>query len=431
MGGRRILAVAVLVAACILGLSSWTSVQAMRFVGGERVVIGPDEVVSDDLYVAAREVIIHGTVQGDVYAAAQQVTVGGNGRVVGDLVVAAQIVDVQGAVEDDIRATGYVVRVAAPQVGDDVVAAAFSVEVGQESTVKGSLVAGAYQVLIAGDVAEDVLVGANGITVEGHVGGNFTAVVGERGGTSPTFWSFFFNTQEIAVPTVPSGLRLADGARVAGNLIYQSVQEATIAPGAQVGGNVEHRLPPPPAEETKPPAFGTLPWALQQLRRLVTYLLVGLLLFLTIPEATRRLGRTMFRRPLSALGWGIVAVAVVIAALVVVLLVAGIATGLFALLTLGTLARWSIVLGVALDALIVVVYLAYVGLVVPVLVPYATLSPLDRGGWWWVPPLVLGVVLYVILTTLPYVGWAIALLAILAGLGGAILGYRQRSELLG
>ncbi len=424
----RVLAVALLVVACILGLSSWTSVQAMRFVGGERVIIGPDEVVPDDLYVAAREVIIYGAVQGDVYAAAQRITVGANGRVAGDLVAAAQIVDVQGAVEDDIRATGYVVRVAAPEVGDDVVAAAFSVEVSRGSTVKGSLVAGAYQVLIGGDVAEDVLVGANGISVEGDVGGDLTAVVGERGGTPPTFWAFFLNTREIAVPAVPSGLRIADGARVAGNLIYQSVQEATIAPGARVGGSIEHRLPPPPAEETKPPAFGTLPWALQQLRRLVTYLLVGLLLFLTIPEPTRRLGRTMFRRPLSALGWGIVAVAVVIAALVVVLLIAGVATGLFALLTLSTLARWSIALGVALDALIVVVYLAYVGLAVPVLVPYAALSPLDRGGWWWVLPLVLGVVLYVLLTTLPYVGWAIALIAILAGLGGAILGYRQRSE---
>ena len=418
-----------LAALLVVALGNLAAVRALQFTGGDRVVIGPDEVVSDDLYVAGREVVIHGTVAGDVYAAAQRVLIRANARIAGDLVAGAQIVDVQGVVEDDVRAAGYIVRIASPQVGDDVVAAGFSVEVSSGTTVGGSLVAGAYQVYMGGRTGEDMLVGANGILIEGEVGGNVTANVGERGGPPPAVWASFLNTQEIAIPAVPSGLTVGSGARIGGTLVYQAVQAASIAPEAEIRGRVTHRLPPPPVEEERPPEFGSRPWVFDQVRRLVTYLLVGIVIFLGVPQTGRRFGRLVWRRPLAALGWGVITVAVTIAILIFVLLAAILTAIVLALVTLDTLMKWVLVIGFLTDVLVIVGYLAYTGLVIPSLVPYAVLSPLDRGGKWWLLPLILGVSAYLVLASLPYIGWLIALVVVLLGLGGGVLLYRHRHEL--
>ena len=429
---RARIAVLVLVTSvCFLALSEFTVARAIRFAGGERIVIAADHVVPDDLYVAGREILIQGSVQGDVYAIGQRVVIGPKARIDGDLVAAARIVDVQGVVEDDVRVVGSVVRIGGPYVGDDVMAAGFSVEVAKGTRVGGSLLAGAYQVYLGGNVSEDMWVGANGILIAGQIEGNVKANVGERGGPPPAFWAFFTNTRDITLPAVASGLTVGPDAHIGGDLVYQSVQAASIAPGAVIQGNVIHRLPPRPAQKKKPPTFGTLPWVFSQARRFVTYLAIGILLFLITPTTGRRFGRLLLRRPLAALGWGVVTVAVIIAALILVLLATVLAVVILRLLTLTTLMRWVLVVGLLIDILTVVGYLAYTALIAPVLVPYALLSPLDRGGTWWLVPLIVGVAMYLILVALPYVGWLIALLVVLLGLGGGVLLYRRRAQFVG
>ena len=412
----------------LLALGTFTTARALHFAGGQRFVVGPNEVVPDDVYAVAQDVIVQGTIKGDLYAVARHITIAPGARITGDLVVAGQVVDVRGVVEDDVRAAGYLIHVASPRVGDDVIAAAFSVDIPEGSVVGGSLVAGSYQVRVAGTVQEGVLAAANGILIQGNVGGDVTAIVGERGGMPLTYGAFFVDTGGVSVPPVPSGLTVGPGARVEGNLVYQAVQEATIAPTARVVGRVVHRLPPQPTKATHPPAFGTLPWVAQQARRLFTYLVVGMALFLGAGTTARRFGSVVVQRPLAALGWGIVTVAVVIATLVLLLLVTVVVALILGLLTLSTLARWALVVGLAADVLLLIAYLAYVGLLVPALVSYASLSFFDRGRWLWALPLVLGLVLYVVLTSLPYVGWIVSLVVILVGLGGAVLLYRHHPE---
>ncbi len=427
---RRSISVLLLVGVLFLVLGTLSTVYALRFVGGERVVIEPDEVIADDLYITAREVIIRGTVEGDVYAAAQRVIVDSGARITGDLVVGAQVVDIQGIVEDDIRAAGQVIRVAAPEVGDDVMAACFSMEVAKGSTVGGSLLVGAYQVVVSGDVREDVYVGANSVAIHGTVEGDVRASVGERGGPPPALWGSLMAPAGVTIPAVPAGLTIGDGARVGGNLTYESVQEAVISPQARIEGKVNHRLPPPPTQETQPPQFGSMPWAIEQFRRWLTLLLTGAVLFLTLPIQSRQVGTTIARKPLASLGWGIVFVATLIASLIGSIIVGGLLALVFSLVTLSQLAKWTIVIALATDILLVIAYLAYVNLVAPIFVPYALLHKLDRGTWWWLPPVVLGTLLYVMLTSLPYVGWLFSLLVVLVGVGVLVVMYRSHRNLV-
>jgi cytoskeletal protein CcmA (bactofilin family) len=71
---------------------------------GDRVVIGSDEEVGDDLYVFANEVVVDGTVRGHLVAFGSKITV--NGTVEGDLIAAGQAVEIGGTVGDDSRIAG-------------------------------------------------------------------------------------------------------------------------------------------------------------------------------------------------------------------------------------------------------------------------------------------------------------------------------------
>jgi hypothetical protein len=57
-----------LAALLLLGFFAVTPAQAADARGGDQVVIGRDEVINDDLYVAGNTVTIDGTVKGDVVA---------------------------------------------------------------------------------------------------------------------------------------------------------------------------------------------------------------------------------------------------------------------------------------------------------------------------------------------------------------------------
>ena len=87
--------------AALLVLTFATPARAFDGRGGDRVVIGADEVVDDDLYVGAEEFVLDGQVNGDLIAAGGTITI--NGTVDGDLMAAAQTVVVNGEVTGAIR----------------------------------------------------------------------------------------------------------------------------------------------------------------------------------------------------------------------------------------------------------------------------------------------------------------------------------------
>src|SRR5687768_4284776 len=90
---RPIIILALLLA--LVGLFAAAPARAADTRGGDQVVIGRDEVIDDDLYVAANTVTIDGTVKGDLVAFASQITI--NGTVMGDVLAAGQGVIINGA----------------------------------------------------------------------------------------------------------------------------------------------------------------------------------------------------------------------------------------------------------------------------------------------------------------------------------------------
>src|SRR4030095_13630122 len=123
---RKFLSIVVL--AALLVLTFITPAQAFDGRGGDKVIIGSDEVVDDDLYVSAEEFVLDGTVNGDLIVFGRTMTI--NGKVDGDVMAAGQTVVVNGEVTGSIRMAGSVLFVGeGASIGGDIVSAGYSLEV--------------------------------------------------------------------------------------------------------------------------------------------------------------------------------------------------------------------------------------------------------------------------------------------------------------
>lgn len=393
--------------------------------GGDVVVIKADEVIDDDLYVGAGQFTLDGTVKGDLFVAGSTIQI--NGTVEGDLVAAGQSVTINGTVEDDARIVGYALSVGG-QVADDLVAAGFSLENGGESLVGGDLLFAGYQALLSGDVTEDAEIGGGAVQIAGSIGGDVKVDVGgaEPEAEMPPGFPFVFFPNMPTVRPVPSGLTIDPSASIGGDLDYTANAQVSIPSGA-VAGDVDFTRYVPEAEarpEVKAPSPAALVgrWFVRQLRRLVTLLLVGAAMMWLVPGWTRKLASIVQSRPWPSLGWGVVAIAAFVLAMLVLISATVLLAIVFGVVTLGELVGRVIGLGgIAMSSLVFgfsVVWSYVTKIVISLLLGQLIFrlfrSPAAGHRWW---PVLVGVVIFVAITAIPVLGWLATLATVLFGLG--------------
>ena len=392
---------------------------AVESQSGDQVIIGPDEVVDDDLYAAGNDIVVEGTITGDLVAFGRSVTV--NGTVEGDLIGAGQSVEIGGEVDDDVRVAGQAILLReGASVGDDLIAAAYSLQNEPESNVGGTLWYAGYQALLAGTVGEDLAGAANALTLGGEIGGDADVDVdGEEGGAAPPA---FVPVPQVPIPTVEPGLTLTDSALIGGNLTYQSSTEAQIDPGARIEGDVVREERPVEEEEEEAARSPLTETVLDALGSLVALVLVGLLLVWIVPGWIRRRAYTVLDRPLASLGWGLLGLVAFPILGVVVLLVTILLAIVLGLLTLGGLVALIIVLGLLAEAALVLALWISTGYLAQIVVSFFAgvllVEAIRPGrGRGRVLPLVVGLILYVVLRASPVLGPLVSLAVVLLGLG--------------
>jgi cytoskeletal protein CcmA (bactofilin family) len=408
---RRLLIFIALAALLILFV---VPVRAADTRGGENVVIGRSEVVNADLYVAGNTVTIDGTINGDLVTVASLVTV--NGTVNGDILAAGQAVVINGTVSDDVRAAGQAIVLApGARVAGDLAVGALSLENQSGSVVQGDLLIGGYQALLAGAIGQRVRGGLNRMELRGAIGGDVdVAVSGDQQASAVQFSP----AGTVPIPGVQPNITVAESAQIGGKLIYRSTAEASISPTAHItGGTAFEPLPSSAAAQAAPSAV----W-LGYLRRLAGLLLVGLLLLWLAPAWTRHLADRLEAQPLPSLGWGVVAFVAFIAALLGILILTIILAIIFGFLTLGGLVAMIVSLGVLASAGMVIGYIAFATYLAEGIVAYMAGRWLLRRtlpAWAEQPvvPLVIGLVLYVVLSAISWLGWLVGTLVVLLALG--------------
>jgi cytoskeletal protein CcmA (bactofilin family) len=412
---RRIISLAVLV---LLALATFRSVNAFDGRTGDIVTIPAGEVIEDDLYITAGTFVLGGTVKGDLIVLGGEITIEPGGVVEQDLMAAGQTVTISGQVMDDARIAGAALVVDEnAQIGGDLLGSGYSLETRQGSTVGGDLIFAGGQALLAGTVDQDVYAAVGGLELRGTVQGNVNASVGSPG-QNPVFPPTVFMPGMPEIPSVPSGLRVAEGAQIGGNLEYTTQADAAIPAGAVAGQVVRQE----PAVQEEQPRNVVLDWFLDNLRNLASLLVVGLLLAWLAPGFIARTSAALREQPLPSLLWGIVSFFAVFFALFVLAVIVVILAIFFGFITLGSLVGTIIGLGLLAAFALILGFIIAVSYLSKIVVSYlggrlilTRLSPQLADSRVW--PMILGIVLFAILAAIPILGWLVSLVVVLLGLG--------------
>jgi cytoskeletal protein CcmA (bactofilin family) len=349
---------------------------------GENIVIGPNEVIDDDLYAFGQRIDVRGRVTGDVVAAGQTVSV--SGAVGRSATVAGQTVDVSGPVTGSVRAAGQSVAVAGQVQGDALLAGA-SANVQRAASVGRDVLLGAANASLDGPIGRRLLAGAETLSISNRVGGDARAEVGS--------------------------LRLEDGALIQGSLNYISRQEASIAPGARVVGQVSRSEPH--RDERERPADPVADRIGDWIRGLIGISVFGLLLLLLVPRAVIRAAITVGSDPLPSFGIGLATILLVPLAALLTFII-GLFVGLW---WLGLLAMAAYVL------------LFPVGLVASALWLGRRLFDVTRRRGHVLVEFLIGVLLLSLIGIVPILGGLVLAIATVVGIGAVLLSlWRRRRE---
>jgi len=328
-----------------------------------------------------------------------------------------------------VRSGREVTIPAGETVRGDLVASGGRVRV--DGRVDGDLVASGGQVTVAGTVTGDVLVGAGSTTISGDVGGDLRAGTGQARIEGRVGEDVLLGAGQVTV---------ASGARIGGDLIFgagRMQMDGTVAgnvlgstgnytKGGSVTGTERVNIQQP--EAAPEPTLADR--AVDVLRRYVSVLVIGVLLLWLVPRVLRGAAEVARGRALLSLGVGILGFIAVIVVVVLLVLVTVLVAIVLGLLGLGSLTGVTVVGGLLVAAVIAFVFVLAVVFAAPATVGLALGRLLLRTGGRsfgsWLGALALGVLVVVLVASIPVAGGFLEALVVLLGLGALLLTARAR-----
>ncbi|MDO8435304.1 MAG: hypothetical protein Q7S89_01320 [bacterium] len=338
---------------------------------GDTFVVPVGETVTGNLYKAATAIEINGTIEGDLIAVAEVVLI--RGQVLGDVLVLTERLHIDGTVSGDVRAVANTITINNKIGGNVTVAAAESL-------------------VVSNDVGRSLDFYAGECELSGIVGGN----VHGAGQTCSMSGSVATGVWYKGDLSVGESARIHNGLTVWG-------QEPAIASGAIVNGGVVVHNPMADAS-AEPQSFVEQYGVFWKMVWLLGMLAVGFLFAFLMPKfLTRAVAGAKAR---IGLHFGVGALVLVLTPLVVLLL---------ALTTIGI--PLALILGVWYPVML------YVGNVIGAcILGFLVLEKIQKkGAVKPVAAVTLGVVLFKVLTWVPFLGFWICLAATLVGVGSLAL----------
>ncbi|MEJ5313801.1 MAG: polymer-forming cytoskeletal protein [Anaerolinea sp.] len=409
-------------------------IQDDLIIGGQNVII--DGTVNGAVLAAGERIVVNGTINGDLFAWGQSVLLAENGKVSGNVFIGAQSSEVRGKVGGSVF-TGATSMLLGSQARIDrnLYFGGYSLETLSGSVIKIDALVGAYQIIHAGEIQQNLKGGVAGADLKGKVGKDVSLDVAAPGEMDSSFWMFGF--QPGMPRAIEPGLRVAPEAIIGGNLTYTSPAEQASAIQARPKGQVIYQTPTPEESmRSKSPLqrweeHPLLKTLLHLVRNLIVLLILGGLALWLIPGLFQKTVEAANAKPLPAAGVGILTLLGGYAgAILVGLLILAVGV-ILSLVTLGGLSNAIFGIGFSALALAVAIFTLLVGygskLVVSFWVGKLLLektAPQTRNMSTWA--LVLGVALYAIVRAIPFLGWLAGLIATLIGLGAMWFTYQNR-----
>jgi len=346
------------------------------------VVIGKDEVINKDLFLGGTTVTISGIVNGDVFAGANSIVV--DGTINGDLLAGANTITISGQVTDDVRIGGNNISISGI-IGKNLNIFGNALTISKEAQISGSILAGGQLFSLDAPVGKDLTVYAQEVNLASLVNRDFKGAF--------------------------ENINFAKGAQVLGNFDYQSSQEVEIEEGI-VLGEINY-------EKTKEKAFlkdkdlfkNFAPFAffgfltVSIYLKFVAFLIaigLGLLFLYLFSKRTKGVIDVIQKRPLGSLGVGILT-PIIFVFLLIFLAVSIVGIPFLMLL---------------IPLFILLVYFAKIFVAFFIGQKILANSKIKNTLGWG---LVIGLLIYYVLSILPIIGGIVNFVFITVGLGAFVL----------
>ena len=360
----------------LLFLPSFTFAQTIN--KKEVVILSKDTTVNENYFAYGEAITVLGTINGDAYIAGGNVLM--NGTINGDLLVTGGSVNIDGIVAGDVRAAGGTVHVTG-NIDGNITVVGGNVTITKDALVGKGLVAGAGQISIFAPIKGGVTVGAGSALFANEVGGNVIVSAGQ--------------------------LTLSPTASLQGNLTYYSDNIALIQPGTTILGKVNYRKIPIEKDEIKRKSkevhslIKGFSFAFKVYTALVGFI-IGVILSLLFPRYLKKATDIIQEQSLLTAGVGLV---ILIGLPIVLVLLA------------------FTIIGIPITIIGFAIYFIYIYLAKIFVALFIGKKLSDRLNWpdSYLLHLTLGFVTWVILTSIPYVGWLAQLAVVVMGLGAIAL----------
>lgn len=346
------------------------------------IYVGKDEVVEGNLYAAGSSITVDGTVTGDVICGAQTVSI--NGKVEGDVICGAQTININGPVNGNVRVAGNTININS-DVARNVMAFGASIIVSNNASIGwGMLTAGATGE-IRGSIGRNLHGALASAVIAGEIGGDVKLQIDDRAKKDKKD---------------SSNLNIADSAIIGGGVSYTAANEAKVASGASIVGEVTHNLPKIKTSKEDLRAL----WGIAKIYSIFSALIIGLVIISLWRDEVKKMIDLMLKKTGSSIGWGAVIMFL---------------TPIIAILLLITL------IGIPLAGLLMLAWIIALWtskIFVGILIGRNILEKIwtkQKNSMMWA--MIIGITVTQIIFSVPIIGWLLALVATWWGLGGLFL----------
>jgi len=347
------------------------------------VYVPKDEVIEGNLYAAGSSLVIDGKVTGDIICAGQSINI--NGDVAGDVICAGQSININGKIGGNLRLAGNTINFNGQAERNGIIIGA-TVITSASSTIGWDLLILGNIFELNGKVGRDLYGSAGKVNLAGQIGKNLNLDFGMQNN----------NDKPLVITST---------AKINGQLKYKSDKDAVINSGAVITGETIHNYP---TAVTKKSNLANLGWWWGKLISLFSALVIGLVLISFWREQIIKITNLISAKAGVSLGWGILALLL---------------TPLIAIILLIT------IIGIPLALILMALWLIamYVSkILVGILIGRTILSK------YWLKQkdslilaMIVGIVIAYLVFAIPFIGWVIALMAMLFGLGGIMLALKK------
>lgn len=157
---------AIAITTTLLGLAPSPALAKVQYGEGE-IVVGKNEVVADDLFIAGKTIRIEGRVEGDLYVAGESVFV--SGEVTGDLTAAGSSINIEGRVGQDAYLVGQNIELSGAKINDSLHMAGQTMTVSADTLLGGSLLAAGETVKNNATVARSLFLAGRSVKQDAPV----------------------------------------------------------------------------------------------------------------------------------------------------------------------------------------------------------------------------------------------------------------------